>query len=150
METSFIRTPGTGGKNSKKYTLGYEAIRKLIARKNDDQLCCARAIVTMKVYLDEGHEGLNYKNVRKGRPIKEKMAKELHQKANVPEGPCGLNELQQFQDALAVYKPHQIIFCGPEAPKKICLIKFQDHYHGCSSFSGFLNKSYFGHDCNWL
>lgn len=63
------------------------------------------------------------------------MAKELHQNANVPEGPGGLKELQQFQDALpgyqikvlALYKPHQIIFCGPEAPKKICLIKFQDH-----------------------
>ena len=163
METSFIRTPGPGGKNSKKYTPAYEAIRKLIARKtsivtinNDDQLCCACAIVTMKAYLDEGHDGLNYKNLRKGRPIQGKMAKELHQKANVPEGPCGLKGLQQFQDALpgyqikvlAVYKPHQIIFCGPEAPKKICLIKFQDHYHGCNSFSGFLNRSYFCHDCN--
>ena len=70
----------------------------------------------MKAYLDEKHEGLNYKYL-KGRPIQEKMAKELHQKANVPEGPCGLKELKQFQDALpgyqikvlAVYK-HQIIF----------------------------------------
>ena len=125
METSFIRTPGPGRKNSKTYIPGYEAIGKLIARKtsivtinNDDQLCCACAIVTMKAYLDEGHEGLNYKNLRKGRPIQGKMAKELYQKANVREGPCGLKELQQFQ-VLAVYKPHQIIFCGPEAPKKM-------------------------------
>jgi len=99
----------------------------IVTINNDDQLCCARAIVTMKAYLHEGHDGLNYKNLRKADPIQEKMAKGLHQKANVSEGPCGLKELQQFQDALpryqikvlAVYKPHQIIFCGPEAPKKM-------------------------------
>ena len=68
---------------------------------NDDQLCCARAIVTMKAYLDEGHKGLNYKNLRKGCPIQGEIAKELYQKANVHEGPCGLKELQQFQDAIS-------------------------------------------------
>ena len=111
METSFIRTPGPGGKKLKKYTPGYEAIRKHIAHKtsivtinNDDQLCCASAIVTTKAYLDEGHEGLNEKNLRKGCPIQEKMAKELHQKANVPDGPYGLKELQQSQDTLPGYQ----------------------------------------------
>ena len=65
-------------------------------------------------------------------------------------------ELQKFQDAspgsqikvLAVYKPYQIVFAGPDAPKKILLLKVGDHYHGCNSFGGFLPRSYFCHDCN--
>lgn len=30
----------------------------------------------------------------------------------------------------------------------IQLIKVDEHYHGCTSFGGFLSKSYFCHDCN--
>lgn len=111
----------------------------------------------MRAWIDEGSQGLNYENISKGYPIQTRLAKELHQKAAVPEGPCGLRELQKFQDVLPGYqikvlsvdKPHSIIFHGPDSHKKrILLIKVDDHYHGCNSFKGFLGKSYFCHDCN--
>ena len=163
LETTFIHTPGPGRGNGKKYRPGREAVEKLLARKrsviqikNKDELCCARAIVTMRAWIDEGNRGLNYQNISKGYPIQTRLAKELHQKAGVPEGPCGLRELQKFQDVLPGYqikvlsvdKPHSIIFHGPDSHKRILLIKVDDHYHGCNSFKGFLGKSYFCHDCN--
>ena len=53
-ETTFIHTPGPGSGNEKKQRPGREAVETLLARKksvvvikNRDQLCCARAIVTM-------------------------------------------------------------------------------------------------------
>lgn len=49
---------------------------------------------------------------------------------------------------LSVDKPHMIIFAGPEADKKILLLKVDEDYHGCNSFVGFLERSYFCHDCN--
>ena len=81
-----------------------------------------------------------YLDLRKGHPIQEKKAKELHRLADVLEGPCGLKELQKFQDALpgyqikvlAVDRPHSIIFYGKTSShKRILLIKVDDHYHGC-------------------
>ena len=41
-----------------------------------------------------------------------------------------------------------IIYEGPNALKKIYLVKVDDHYHGCTSLSGFLERSYFCEDCN--
>ena len=38
--------------------------------------------------------------LRKGRPRQTTMARELHQQAGAPEGPCGLEELARFQDTL--------------------------------------------------
>ena len=163
VETTFIRTPGSGSGHGKKNKPGRQTVERLLSRKksviqinNNDALCCARAIVTMKSLADEGQQGLHYKNLRQGRPIQTKRAKELHRQAGVPEGPCGLQELEEFQKALPDYqikvlsvdKPHNIIFEGPPADKMILLIKVDDHYHGCNSYGGFLSKSYFCHDCN--
>ena len=125
METTFIHTPSPASGNGKKQRPGREAVETLLAHKksvvvikNRDRLCCARAIVTMKAWVGHGSCHSNYLNLRKGCPVQEKKAKELHCLAGVPEGPCGLNELQKFQDALpgyqikvlAVDKPHSIIF----------------------------------------
>ena len=152
METAFIHTPGLGSGHGKKQRPGREAVETLLARKKSevmirkrDQLCCARAIVSMQAWIDKGHHGPSHKNFRMGRPIQEKRAKELHRLAGVPEGPCALNKLQKFQDALPGYhskvfaadKPHSIIFCGQTpSHKRILLIKVDDHYHGCNPYGG--------------
>ena len=65
----------------------------MVTIKNKDNLCCARAIVTMKESADKGS---HYQNLRKGKPIQERWAKLLHQEAGVPEGLCGYGELQKF------------------------------------------------------
>ena len=112
METTFIHTPSPGSGHGKKQRPGREAVETLLARKksvvvikNRDQLCCARAIVTMKAWVDRGSRDSDYQNLLKGRPIQEKKAKELHHLPGVPEGPCGLKELQKFQDALITWLP---------------------------------------------
>ena len=97
-----------------------------------------------------------YHSLRHGYPVQTRLSKKLHQDAGVPEGPCGVAELEQLQKVLLEYqikvlsvdKPHCTIFCGPPAPYIIQLIKVDEHYHGCTSFGGFLSKSYFCHHCN--
>ena len=41
-----------------------------------------------------------------------------------------------------------IIFNGPPAQHVIQLFKVDAHYHGCTSYGGFMSKSYFCHYCN--
>ena len=58
LETTFIRTPGPGRGNGKRYKPASAAARGLVKRsvatiKNRDALCCARAIVTMRAWADE-------------------------------------------------------------------------------------------------
>ena len=75
----------------------------------------------------------------------------------MPEGPCGLAELDKFQQYLAPtyqlkvmsrQKPFFIIYNGPEAPNIICLLKSGDHYEGCTTFKGFTNRSYWCDLCD--
>ena len=163
VELTLVRTPGPGGTNPRANKLGRYGIERvlrnkksIIVIKNEDQLCCARAIVTMKALADGGRRNPDYEDLRRGRNQQTIRARELHLRAGVPEGPCDIPELQKFQDfltdyqikVLAVDKPHMIVFAGPPASKQILLVKVDDHYHGCNSFAGFLERNYFCHDCN--
>ena len=40
-----------------------------------------------------------------------------------------------------------LIFKGPSAPHQIRLLKSNDHFHGCTSFRDFVNRSYYWVDC---
>lgn len=166
VELTVVRTPGRGGGGGRnkagrlgKQTIGrlLKTKRSIIEIKNKDKLCCARAIVTMKALADAGSpQDPDYRNLRKGLPVQEKRAKELYVLAQVPEAACGIPELDRFQQALPDYqikvlsvdKPHMVIFAGPAADKKILLVKVDHHYHGCNSFAGFLERSYFCHERN--
>ena len=57
VETMFIHTPAPGSGNGKRYKPSSAAVRGIVKRsrvtiKNRDELCCARAIVTMKTLVD--------------------------------------------------------------------------------------------------
>ena len=89
-----------------------------------------------------------YENLR---PVQAVRGKELHRLAGVPKGPCGLKELEMFQKALSpeyqnvvltVDEPDTNTYKGQE----ILLIQVDQHYDGCTSYGGFLNKSYFCFD----
>ena len=91
----------------------------------------------------------DYKNLKDGYPVQERLAKELHRLAGVPEGPCGIPELQKFQvvlpgyqmKAMSIEPPYKLIFAEPTPSDKIIsIIKEDDHYDGCNSLSGFLSK----------
>lgn len=107
-ETTFIKMPAEGSGHRRKLKPGNTAIESLLAKKksvvrieNRDELCCARANVTTKARID-GH--VNYKNISKGRAIQTDLPKQLHVEACVEEGPCGIPELQKFQDYLGDYQ----------------------------------------------
>ena len=166
VQVVFVALPGPASGHRKKHNPGRMCLdrenkkkRCIVTIKNTDQLCCARAIVTMRSYChkNEGVDGFRqWENLKRGLPVQEHQAKELHQQAGVAEGPCGVTELHQFQQALGPsyqllvmtrIKPFVLIFKGAEAPNKIRLLKSNDHFDGLTSFPAFLNRSYYCVEC---
>ena len=89
--------------------------------------------------------------------MQQRQAQALHQQAGVAEGPCGLPELRQFQQALGAQyqllvmtrmKPFFFIFIGPAAPHQIPLLNSNHHYDGCTSFPAFVNVPIFAWTVN--
>ena len=127
--------------------------KSIIIIKNNDNLCCARAIVVAKAKLDADPD---WDNIRKGWSLQAKKAIELHEKAGVPRGTCGIPEIKKFQDVLPGYqivvlsKKHfnGIIYKGPEAPKQIYLYYYDNHYGVITTMTGFLGRSYYCTTCN--
>ena len=80
----------------------------------------------MKELADKGSPINNNKNInlKRGRPIQERWACLLHQEANVPQGPCGFEELEKFQEYLGP-QAYQLIVVEPSK----CLIVFKDSTH---------------------
>ena len=83
LHISHIRYPGRGSGNRriKKATM---VLEKLLNRKksvvkiknDDDELCCAHAIVTMKAYCDFGSRDSHYRNLQQGNPAQGREARE--------------------------------------------------------------------------
>lgn len=95
-----VEMPFGKGKSSGKRKRGTEQYADWLKKKhcvirivNDDELCCARALVTAKAKVDESEE---YGNLRKGRIIQTVLAEQLHQDAGVPLAECGLTEIGKF------------------------------------------------------
>ena len=163
LDVTTIRMSESGGK-LKKYDPAKALVRGIVKKtrisiKNKDELCCARAIVTMKAYADERANvfpPIGYKTLRDRWPAQERLARELLREAGVGEGSCGLPELSKFQTALPDYqikvmrvgRPHMIVFAGPDRPRRILLLLEDGHYDGCTSYGGWLNKCYYCHECD--
>ena len=171
VDVVLIRMPTPGSGRARKKQVGFRAWeddskrkQSIIRIENQDDLCCARAIVTMRAWChrnDPGHmPRSDWNALRLGRPRQKQMAQELHRAAGVPEGPCGYPELEQFQQYLSTLnppyqlkvmnrqKPFFISFKGPDAPHIIQLLKSDNHFEGCTSFKGFMDRSYWCHLCD--
>ena len=103
---TFITYPDKGGKGPASnnpgrlpFTMMHKKKDCMIKITNSDESCYARAIATMKEYVD-GDPQKQYDNLGRGRPIQARLAKQLHRNANVSEGPCGYEELEKFQEFL--------------------------------------------------
>ena len=105
-------------------------------------------------------KGSHYQNLRRGRPIQERWARLLHQEAGVPEGPCGFEELQKFQDYLGP-QGYQLIVVEPwkclivftdaqynQAPYFIGVVKHQGKFDGLRSIPAPMNRSYYCRLCD--
>ena len=116
--------------------------RSVITIKNTDELCFARALVSTQAYVNQDPD---QENIVKGRGLQGHLAYTLHQEAGVPEGPCGLPEIQKMQNYLGPQGYQIKIFegnCGAlwfcdemfdDASKKLCLLKVNEHFHGIRS-----------------
>ena len=137
----------TGGKRSKRSEMNLEKHldkKKSIVRiRNDDELCMARALVVAKAKLDNDPRD---RQIRKSdRPLQTRMARELHQNANVPLGPCGIEQAKQFQAYLSEYQisivskeyGDNIMYAGPEKDKRIYLSMHNNHYDVITKMPGF-------------
>ena len=151
-----------GGRKGKKHNPGRMSYEKLLKQKkciiqikNKDELCCARAIVTLKARVDND---VQYKHLRLGRGLQGFLAKQMHQEAGVVEGPCGHEELKKFQEYLGVECQLIVleglkgkILCKDKqydrAPNVIALLKTPNHYHSVTSIPAPLNRSYFCRHC---
>jgi len=126
----------------------------VIQIKNLHDCCCACALALAIARLEESVK--NFKALRQSQRKQEVEAKKLHFYAGVPEGPCGIAELQQFQEYLK--DQYRIIVCyagcgfkceafaEPGKPE-IYLLHVDEHYHLITSMAGFLNMSYFCSKC---
>ena len=135
---------------------GHQPLRKLIAQKrsiiqirNDDDLCCARALVTAKAKVDNHPKE---KAIRQGRPLQKELALLLHHEANVPFGPCGYDALTQFSTtpSLTGYqillvdadRSYHITTFGPLQDKQLILLHEKGHYDVITRLPGFFATNY--------
>ena len=130
--------------------------RAVITIQNNDNLCLARALVTAiaKIEKDPRYKSL----VKPQGRVQERKARELHELANVPLGPCGIPEVEMFQKHLTNYEinilsaDHDYSFIYPPKPapsnaKPIYLYLHGGHYDVITTMPVFLGKVYFCHKC---
>ena len=154
---------GSGKSNVRRQTWNIrEYLRKkksVICIDNMDDTCLARALVVSIARIENDPR---YNHVRKSsRPLQRERAFDLHEAANVPLGPCGLKEVDLFQQHLAnyqiivvsgdqdntiIYPPHPPPNPNPE--KSIYLYYQDNHFDVITKLPGFLNTNYFCHRCH--
>ena len=133
--------------------------KSIITINNKDNLCLARALAVSIARIEKDPR---YKQIKEARGhIQLQRALDLHQAANVPLGPCGIDEVKLFQHYLVQYQI--IVVCGdqdnaiiypPEPPanpnpeKSIYLYYQANHFDVITTLPGFLNTNYFCHLCH--
>ena len=196
LDLTLVRPMGQGSGHGKRlnpgrmgYQMSREMKKSIVEIHNKDELCCARAIVTMKARAEwkviekkvqeerevsgllqklrseEKEAKKTYDTLKhtKGKyTLQRKLAKHLHLVAGVPKGPCGRDELETFQSYLAAQDPpfqlkvfcdqvKKPLFTGPikvDEDHVLVLLKSNNHYDGIASLKGFLNTSYYCHQCD--
>ena len=132
----------------------------VICINNKDNYCLARALAVSIARIEKDPR---YEQIRKSnRHIQFERALALHQAAGVPfDIPCGLKEVDLFQQHLTqyqiivvsgdqnntiIYPPHPPANPNPE--KSIYLYYQANHFDVITTLPGFLNTSYFCHQCH--
>ena len=130
--------------------------QSVVVIENHDDLCLARALV---VAIAKAENDPYYHYLRTCDSGQQRRAIELHANANVPLGPCGLEEVRLFQRHLTRYEinivslpqDNAIIYPPPEqaAPDKtpIYLALHNNHYDVITKLPSFLKRSYFCRKC---
>ena len=121
---------------------------------DNDELCCARALVTAKARMDQHPK---WESIRKGGKLQRELALRLHDEARVPPGPCSYDALTAFSKApsLAGYqiilvdahRSYHITTYGDPKDKQLILLHDHNHYDVITRLPGFFGSSYVCADC---
>ena len=160
VTVDIIHVVGVRGSGRKRTVLNLdEYLHKkkcFITIQNNDDLCLARALVVAiaKIEKDPWYKSL----VNPPGTVQGRKARELHQAAGVPLGPCGIPEVEMFQKHLTNYEinivsaeyNNSIIY--PSKPstskaKPIYLYLHGEHYDVIASMPGFMCSAYYCHTC---
>ena len=132
--------------------------KSIITINNDDNLCLARALVVAVAKIENDPK---FDQIRKSnRDVQLERALQLHQAANVPLAPCGMDEVELFQKYFTKYQiivvsgDHNDSIIYPHKPpgtdekQSINLYYHNKHFDVITTIPGFLNRSYFCHRCH--
>ena len=154
-----VAPAGSGRKKRTTYNIDdYLGEKGSVVRiKNKDDLCLARALVVARAKKDNDPR---YGHIRDSRsPLQREKAFDLHEAANVPLGPCGLNEVALFQQYLTDYQimivsgdhNNSIIYppqsSGTDEKPHLTLYLHDNHFDVINSVPGFLGRCYFCFRC---
>ena len=158
VTVDIIRVEEPQGGGRKRTTLNIREYLKekgsVITVNNNDSLCLARALVVAVARIENDPK---YHQIRNSKGhIQLQRALDLHRAANVPLGPCGLDEVDLFQKYLTDYEitilsgDHDDSIIYPPEPgdkQPIYLYLHDKHFDVITKMPGFLSTSYFCHQC---
>ena len=160
-----VQMPQGSGKSKRKRTT-YD-LREYLKKKqsvicinNKDNYCLARALAVSIARIEKDPQYTQI--IDSSRHIQFERALALHQAAHVPfDIPCGLKEVDLFQQHLTNYQiivvsgdqNNTIIYppkppANPNPEKSIYLYYQANHFDVITTLPGFLNTSYFCHQCH--
>ena len=132
--------------------------KSIVCINNTDDLCLARALAVAIARIEKDPK---YKQISDSRrPVQRQKALDLHQAANVPLGPCGIDEVKLFQNYLVNYQiiivsgaHNNCIIYPPQPPgtdekPTISLYYHNNHFDVITKLPGFLSRSYFCQRCH--
>ena len=150
-----VRAGPYGGGKKHNYLPGHQSSTRLkvmkrsviIIPRTEENLCCARALVTARAKA-ENHP--QWRSVQRGRPLQMNSALELHQRAGVRPGPCGADELHQFALALPEYTLVVVdanrayaCFAYGRGAQFLGILHEDGYYDALTSLPAFFGKGYF-------
>ena len=161
IDINHVETPEGSGK-SKRTSFNIrdhlKQKKSVVCINNTDDLCLARALAVAIARIENDPK---YKQIRdSGKPLQREKAFDLHEAANVPLGPCGIDEVKLFQNYLVNYQiiivsgaHNNSIIYPPKPPGTdekpiISLYYHNNHFDVITKLPGFLSRSYFCQRCH--
>ena len=158
VTVDIIRVEEPQGSGRKRTTLNIREYLKekksVITINNNDNLCLARALVVAVARIEKDPKYIQIRSSNSN--IQLQRALDLHRAANVPLGPCGLDEVNLFQKYLTDYEitvvsgDHDDSIIYPPNPgdkQPIYLYLHDKHFDVITKMPGFLSTCYFCHQC---
>ena len=161
IDINHVETPQGSGK-SKRTTFNIrdhlKEKKSIIRINNKDDFCLARALAVSIARIEKDPRYAQI--IKSDRPVQLERALDLHQAANVPLGPCGIDEVKLFQNYLTNYQiiivsgtHNNSIIYPPKPPgtdeKPIISLYFHNnHFDVITKLPGFLSKVYFCPRCH--